>query len=290
MIARAGFAPPHRSTATIVDPTYAIHVPVNPNAPYEADLAFIHDAGYSEFARAAAPGLVALLRRSGIIRGTIVELGCGAGAATRALLTAGHTVLAIDASPAMLRLARRNVPGARFVLGELPAVTIPPCDAVVAVGEVLNYMRGRSAFDRLFRRVFRALRPGGLFVFDVREPGLLDSQRHRVADGTAVVHARLGREWAVISTSRQDRVDRARGTLTRAIVSFRRVGRGYRRRDETHRLTLLPPAELARHLRATGFHVRGARGYGGGRLPPGFAVVIARAMKPRRRRAHPRRS
>src|SRR4051812_39968572 len=98
---------------------------------YGDDLAFIHDAGYADFARAAAPGLLALLARAGVVRGRIVELGCGAGAATRALVGAGYDVIAIDASAAMLRLARRNEAGARFVRGRLPAVTIPRCDAVV---------------------------------------------------------------------------------------------------------------------------------------------------------------
>ncbi|MBI3770557.1 MAG: class I SAM-dependent methyltransferase [Deltaproteobacteria bacterium] len=117
---------------------------------YGEDLAFIHDAGYGDFARAAAPGLVSLLRRAGVERGTVVELGCGSGAATRALVAAGHDVLAIDASPAMLRRARRRIVGARFARGRLPGVTIRPCDAVVAVGEVVNYMAGPAAFARLF--------------------------------------------------------------------------------------------------------------------------------------------
>ncbi|TMB05535.1 MAG: class I SAM-dependent methyltransferase [Deltaproteobacteria bacterium] len=84
-------------------------------AAYGPDLAFVHDAGYSDFARGAAPGLLALLRRAGISRGFVVELGCGSGAATRALVAAGHRVLGLDASPHMVRCkitprARRDRP------------------------------------------------------------------------------------------------------------------------------------------------------------------------------------
>jgi len=107
-------------------------------AAYGPDLAFVHDAGYSDFARGAAPGLLALLRRAGISRGFVVELGCGSGAATRALVAAGHRVLGLDASRHMVRLARRHVPGARFAIGRLPAASMPACDAVVAVGDVLT--------------------------------------------------------------------------------------------------------------------------------------------------------
>jgi SAM-dependent methyltransferase len=231
---------------------------------YSSDLAFIHDAGYSDFAASAAPGLLATLKHAGLTRSAIVELGCGAGAVTRALVAAGHHVLGIDASPAMIRLARANVPQARFTIGRLPTAAIPPCDGVVAISEVVNYMAGRGSFVRLFRRVFRALPPGGVFVFDVREPG---------RPGPPVVNGRVGRNWAVLSITTEDP---ARGTLKRSITSFRRVGRRFRRTDETHRLTLLPAAELARRLQDAGFVVGVTREYGTFRLPPNHAVLTAR--------------
>ena len=103
---------------------------------YGPDLAFIHDAGYSDFGGTAARGLVRLLRAAGIRRGRIVELGCGAGAATRRLVAAGHEVLAIDASPAMLRLARRTGgvdPGLVEVAGDA-AGRVAAGAAVLALG------------------------------------------------------------------------------------------------------------------------------------------------------------
>jgi hypothetical protein len=60
----------------------------------------------------------------------------------------------------------------------------------------------------------------------------------------------------VLATARED----ARGRLTRKIVSFRRIGSGYRRSDETHRLTLLPARDLSKRLRAAGFSVRAGGG------------------------------
>jgi SAM-dependent methyltransferase len=243
---------------------------------YGRDLAFVHDTGYSDFARDAAPGLVALLRRAGITSGFIVEVGCGSGAATRALVAAGHRVLGLDASPEMVRLARRRVPHARFAVGRLPDASLPPCDAVAAVSEVLNYMNGRAAFDRFFRRAFAALRPGGLLVFDVREPAGDARRSGRASE--PVTRGRVGRDWAVLAVSSEDP---RRGTLTRAITTFRRAGRGYRRTEETHRLTLLPASDLARRLRAAGFTVRVARAYGSFRLPRGHALLVARKPSPR---------
>lgn len=228
---------------------------------YASDLAFIHDAGFGDFARRATPGLIALLKRAAARR--VVELGCGSGAATAALAAAGFDVLGLDASPAMLRLARRRVPAARLRVARLPRAALPPCDAVVAVGEVLNYMGRRADFPVLFRRVFRALRPDGVFIFDakLRGPAAGPTTRGRAA-----------RDWAVLSVVTED----GRGRGARDIVSFRRVGRLWRRAGETHRLTLPTPAGLARALRSAGFSARRTPGYGAFRVPDGHAVYVAR--------------
>jgi SAM-dependent methyltransferase len=232
-------------------------------AMYGEGLSFVHEAGFGDFARGAAPGLIATLRRAGIRRGRVVELGCGAGAATKLLLRAGYEVLGVDASPEMVRLARINAAKGKFAVGRIPGVDLPPCDAVVAVGEVLNYMTRRADFDVLFRRVFAALRPDGIFIFDAKQPG---------RPGAPVVRGRAGKDWAVLAKS----VEKKDGTLTREIVSFRRVGSTYRRSDEIHRLTLLPVRDLSRRLRAAGFTVRAARAYGAFRLPPGHVLVEGR--------------
>jgi hypothetical protein len=124
-------------------------------------------------------------------------------------------------------------------------------------------MPRRADFDSLFRRVFAALRSGGIFIFDAKQPGRA---------GSPVVRGRVGRDWAVLAKS----FEKKDATLTREIVSFRRVGSTYRRSDETHRLTLLTLRDLSRRLRAAGFTVRTARAYGAFRLPPGHVLLEGR--------------
>jgi methylase of polypeptide subunit release factors len=48
--------------------------------------------------------LVPVLARNGLV----LELGCGSGLLTRALVAAGHRLIATDASPAMLEIARES--------------------------------------------------------------------------------------------------------------------------------------------------------------------------------------
>ena len=46
---------------------------------YREDLAYIHDVGFGEFALNAVPGLLTLLKKSGVPNGLVLDLGCGSG-------------------------------------------------------------------------------------------------------------------------------------------------------------------------------------------------------------------
>jgi SAM-dependent methyltransferase len=235
---------------------------------YGTDLAFVHDAGFGHFARDAAPWILGQLRRRGLGAGRVVDLGCGSGIWAAALGRAGYEVHGVDISPAMLALARRRAPRATFRRGSLLAAPLPACDAVTALGECVCYAFDARdsvrALARLFRRVHRALRPGGLFVFDVATPG-------RGAGPPVRWHA--GDGWVVIARVIEDAGKR---TLTRRITTFRRSGRAWRRSDELHRLRLYRAEEVLRALTAAGFRARAVRGYGPVRLPRGWVALVAR--------------
>jgi hypothetical protein len=65
---------------------------------YGPDLAHIHDAGFGEVARAGGAALVRELRHAGIRRGTVADLECGSGIASRVLVDSGHDVVGFDLS------------------------------------------------------------------------------------------------------------------------------------------------------------------------------------------------
>ena len=92
---------------------------------YHDDLAAIHDAGYGHFARAAGPVLLGELRRRGVRDGLVIDLGCGSGILAAELTAAGYDVLGFDLSPAMIALARKRAPKARFRRQSLWAAELP---------------------------------------------------------------------------------------------------------------------------------------------------------------------
>ena len=222
---------------------------------YREDLAYIHDVGHADFALRSAPGILEILRENGVPDGLVVDLGCGSGLWARELLRAGYRVLGIDISEAMVEIACRNAPGAEFRVGSLFEAPIPSCDAITAISEVLNYLfdpeNEERGLDPLFRRFYEALRPGGVFVFDVLGPG-------QVPGGTSRGWS-AGEDWAVLNEKREDTT---RGTMERRIVSFRKMGEHYRRDGEVHRVRLYGPREVEGSLGRVGFEVTTMRAYG----------------------------
>lgn len=200
----------------------------------------------------------------------VVELGCGPGVTAARLLAAGYDVVGFDQSPEMVALARERAPRGTFQEGSWTSAEIPPCDAVVAVGEVLNYTFDKAAtlkgLERLFARVFKALWPGGVFLFDMAGPG-------RVPGGGPATFTAIGDDWAVLSVSTEDAGKR---TMTRTITTLRKAGSGIRTTEEVHKLRLVPSAKVLELLRKAGFRVRPLQGYAGERHAPGLSVFLAR--------------
>lgn len=237
---------------------------------YKEDLAYIHDVGHTDFIRRSSPGLLAILAQGGLEEGFVVNLGCGSGVWARKLVDVGFEVRGQDISPSMVKLARHQVPEARFDVGSFLDFEIPPCDAITCLGEGFNYLlderMDRKALKRMFKRAWQALPSGGLFVFDVIEPGIVPGK-------TPTKSFREGDDWAVLVELSEDQ---RRSRATRRIVSFRQVGDDYRRSEEVHKLRLYKGTQLATELRDIGFRVRLLRSYGSQHFRPGHVGIVAR--------------
>ena len=229
---------------------------------YGEDLAHIQASGFGAHAASAAKEIVSRLPRRG---GRAVDVGCGAGVTTRALVDHGFAVTGIDVSPALLSIARRAVPEASFLEASAHDADLGRCDAVLAVGEVLSYhapeVDAEARVRAFFARVAEALGEGGLFVFDLigtRGPSL-DAKGWRSEE-----------EWAVLHQTVE-----ADGRLTRTTETFVRDGARYRRSREVHHVRLFAEEEVGAWLVTAGFDVEMARAYAGEPLLPRRYAVFA---------------
>lgn len=122
---------------------------------YQANAAFVPALG--------APVLALLAPRAGE---RILDLGCGDGTLTVALVDAGATVVGVDASADMIAAARARGLDAHVADGE--ALAFDAAFDAVFSNAALHWMLDGAA---VARGVFAALKPGGRFVGEMGGAG-----------------------------------------------------------------------------------------------------------------------
>jgi SAM-dependent methyltransferase len=235
---------------------------------YRDDLALVHHRGFGFHADMCAPGIIELLQPVRERDGLVVEVGCGSGLLTRHLIDAGHRVVATDASPAMLDLARDVAPDAEDVRQVvLPDDPIPPADAIVGVGHAVSYLPDESAVERALVAIAQALRPDGVVAIDICDLEWGTARRDWSTSG------RVGEDWAIITEYSITTPSR----FVRDMTIFVRNDDGSWRRDQEHHDNVLidtrkVPALLAPH----GLEVRVERSFGNEELPAGLMALVGR--------------
>lgn len=234
---------------------------------YGADVSLVHHRSGAWHAAQCAPGILDLLGEVRARDGLVLELGCGSGPLTGELIAAGHRVVATDASPAMVTLAREQVGHRAEDVRQLSLGrdALPEADAIVAVGHPLNYLASAEEVDAALVAIAEALRPGGIVALDLCD--LAWGQRDLAPLG------RAGEDWAIIiefTTPTPDRFDRD-------ITTFVPNKDGsWRRSHEHHESVLVDTARIPSLLAPHGVEALVADSFGGERLPDGLRAVIGR--------------
>ena len=207
-------------------------------------------------------------RRSAPATGLVLEVGCGSGLLTRHLVDAGHRVIATDASPAMLEIARETVPDAEELrLVRLPDDPLPPADAVVGIGHPLNYLPDAESLRRALATMASSLRPGGILATDICD---LEWGRARQQQPA---HAQVHDDWAIITRFALPEPTR----YVREITTFVRDDDGsWRRDDEHHDNVLVDTSTLPGLLATFGVQAEVGVSFGSEDLPTGLHTIIGR--------------
>lgn len=234
---------------------------------YRPDLALIHHKGFAFHAEACAPGVLSLLEPIRERNGLVLEIGCGSGLLTRRLIDAGHRVIATDASPAMLDLARTVVPEAQDIqLLTLPSDPVPEADAIVGVGHALNYLANAEEIESALVALARSVRPGGILAVDICD----------LAWGTSHTAGSIGwvdDNWALVTRFSLPTPDR----YVREMTTFVRSSDGtWRRDDERHDNVLVDTSTIPALLAKEGVEAKIGTSFGTEELSAGLRTVVGR--------------
>ncbi|MFA1538133.1 class I SAM-dependent methyltransferase [Actinomadura sp. DLS-62] len=119
--------------------------------------------------------------------GPVADVGCGPGHTTALLRELGADAFGIDLSPAMIEIARREHPGARFEVGSMTDLELADDSlAGVLAWWSLIYIPDETVPDVL-GQFHRVLRPGGVLAvgFHVGDASKIET----VGDGDQVLRA-----------------------------------------------------------------------------------------------------
>ena len=199
---------------------------------YEATVAFYFD----------------ILKRENLRPRTCVDLACGTGSVTVLLAEKGLEVTGVDLSEEMLTVAQQkaaamvNMP--RFVCQPLQELYLPRgVDLAVCALDSLDYVTDPDDCAEAIRRVYKALNPGGIFIFDVNTP-----EKLRAMDGQVF----LDEDDDVYCVWRGE-FDEETNICTYGMDLFQREGNAWHRSCEEHREYAYSRDQLTAYLKSAGF-------------------------------------
>ena len=193
-----------------------------------------------------------ILAREGVKPRTAVDLACGTGSVAILLAEKGLRVTGVDLSEEMLTVASQKAQEMEkppmFVCQPLQALRLPVAvDLAVCALDSLDYITDPEDCTEALRRVYKALNPGGIFLFDVNTPEKLWAM-----DGQVF----LDEDDDVYCVWRGE-FDEETNICSYGMDLFQRQGKLWERSFEEHREYAYSREQLTTYLKDAGFtHIR----------------------------------
>ena len=189
-----------------------------------------------------------ILSREGLMPRTAVDLACGTGSVTKLLAEKGYEVTGVDLSEEMLTQAFQKVQDMSdppcFICQNLRELYLPRgVDMAVCALDSLDYITDPEDCAEAIRRTYKALNPGGIFIFDVNTP-----EKLRAMDGQIF----LDEDDDVYCVGRGE-FDEETNICTYWMDLFQREGSVWQRSCEEHREYAYSEQQLRAFLKAAGF-------------------------------------
>ncbi len=208
---------------------------------YDKLMADVDRASWAQYLLALLPAPTGL---------AVTDCACGTGALTLPLARAGHRLTGVDVSPEMLAVAMEKARGAGldipFVRQDIRSLALHRAqDAIVCACDGVNYLARREGAEEFFRAACRALKPGGVLLFDV-------SSRYKLS--VILGNNTFAQDEEEAAYLWRNEYDEARKLLTMELTFFRREADGrYARFAETHVQRAHSQRELTAALSRAGF-------------------------------------
>ena len=189
-----------------------------------------------------------ILQREGLAPRTCVDLACGTGSVTKILARKGYDVIGVDLSEEMLTEAFQKVQDMenppRFICQNLRDLYLPRgVDMAVCALDSLDYITNPDDCAEAIRRTYKALNPGGIFIFDVNTP-----EKLRAMDGQVF----LDEDDDVFCVWRGE-FDESTNICSYGMDLFQRSGNVWHRSFEEHQEYAYSAQQLVGFLKEAGF-------------------------------------
>jgi SAM-dependent methyltransferase len=218
------------------------------------DFAYLYMKGdYPRFSERMATLLPPILKKFGAEPRRVLDVACGEGTFAVAMAGRGYGVTGVDNSADMLRLARERARDAgceiEFVQQDMRALSVGAAyDLATSWFDSLNYLLKMDDLRACFSGVHRALKPGGLFIFDMN-----------TVYGLGVVWQRrpceVCQDTGEFLEIHRKAYDFETNVATMKITGFLKTGETWVRVDEEHRERGYSLGEIHAALRSCGFDV-----------------------------------
>lgn len=189
-----------------------------------------------------------ILRREKITPRSVADLACGTGSVAAIYAQRGLRVVGVDISEEMLTMAQQktshmeNAPW--FVCQPLQELRLSRAvDLAVCALDSLDYITDPRDCALAIRRIYKALNPGGIFIFDVNTP-----EKLRAMDGQVFVD-----EDDDVYCVWRGEFDEQTNICSYGMDLFQRRGEGWVRSFEEHREYAYSAEQLVGYLKDAGF-------------------------------------
>lgn len=214
--------------------------------------------------------LEALARRYGRSGGqSWLDVACGTGRHLQ-FLRRRHTVLGVDLSPEMLRVARRRLPGVRLVTADMRSFRLRDrFDVVTCLYSAIGHLRTEQGLRMAFTNFARHVKPGGIVIV---EPWIDPTDFHREMIHLLTHHGPTG-TLVRIAYSRR----RGNHSVIRYHYLIGERGRGIRHFEETDVGLLVSRQRLVELMAESGLRARFLRAG----LTSGRGLLLGQRARPR---------